>query len=606
MHGQRPTRTHTTPHTRTRPSRRSRLFATALTLALATGGGLAATEPAAAAGQSVVVDLRNTHGSAAGVGSGFLYGLSENGQSPDDSLLAPLAPRSARGGGARLAGGGWVGDGYTPGTGYQRRLNSALAQARRLATPPYNGTYDLLVSDIWGADTTQPASTVYPCTAGNCDNWRTFLRRLTADVRASGIKVRYDIWNEPAGAFFPPGFNSPQYYQMWDTAVRELRAADPSTPVVGPSLWDFSPNNVSPFLDHTKAAGTVPDIVNWHFSGTPVEDAATMRQLLASKGLTARELTMNEYLHADEQNAGHTAWYLTQLAESGIQSASHAIWSDCCASDTLDGILVRSGGQLRPTGQWWVYKAYADMAGSLAQVDTQGDLDALASVDPTGRRATVLIGGRTNQTPAADLDLRGLTTGALSGGSGVTVTVQRIPDQGPLESPTLVSTQTVPAGTDTVRLSLSLSGTAAHDAFLVTAVPARSDTVTVDATVASGPVRVAYGTGWGRTNGVPDMHGQTANWSFTPGSTAVVGATGRRIALKAVRDRDQGRMRVSIDGGVPVTVDNYAGTRTGSATVWTSPALPNGPHTVTITVAPDRNPASTGHNIALDAVEVQR
>ncbi|MFF1640726.1 beta-xylosidase [Streptomyces sp. NPDC058246] len=586
------------------PLRHRRLFATGLALILATGGGLTATTPpAAAAGQSVVVDLRSTHGSAAGVGSGFLYGLSEDGQSPEDSLLAPLAPRSARGGGARLDGGGWVGDGYTAGNGYTRRLNSALGQARRITTPPYNGTFDLLVSDVWGADSTQPADTVYPCTAGDCDNWRTFLRRLAADVKASGLKVRYDIWNEPAGAFFPPGFNSTQYYDMWDTAARELRAADASAQIVGPSLWDFSPGNVGPFLDHANTHGTVPDIVNWHFSGTPVEDATTMRQLLDSKGLGGRELSMNEYLHADEQNAGHSAWYLAQLAESGIQSASHAIWSDCCASDTLDGILVRSGDRLRPTGQWWVYKAYADMAGSLARVDTQGDLDAVASVDTTGRRAAVLVGGRNDQTPGADLDLRGLTSGALSGGNGVTVTVQRIPDHAPLEAPTVVSTQTVPAGTDSVRLPLT--GTAAHDAFLVTAVPARTASVTVDATVTSGPVHVTYGTGWGRTDGVPDLYDGTANWSYTPGSTAVVHATGRQIGLRAVRDSDQGRMRVSVDGAAPVTIDNYAATRTPSATVWSSPDLPDGPHTVVITVSADKNAASSGRNIALDAIAVQ-
>ena len=214
---------------------------------------------------------------------------------------------------------------------------------------------------------------------------------------------------------------------MWDTAVTAIRSAAPGGASSGPSLCGLQPQQHHPFLDHAKAAGTVPDIVNWHFSGTPVADAATMRQLLDSKGLGGRELTMNEYLYADQQNAGHTAWYLGQLAESGIQSASHAIWSDCCASDTLDGILVRTGSGLRPTGQWWVYKAYAEMAGSLARVDTQGDLDAVASVDPSAERAAVLVGGRDSQTPAADLDLRGLTTGALSGGNGVTVTVLRIP-----------------------------------------------------------------------------------------------------------------------------------------------------------------------------------
>lgn len=608
-----PTRPHLTgphpagPHPAdgTGARRHGRLAALVASLALlVTGGQLAATAPAHADGQAVTVDLGTTQGAATGVGSGFLYGLNEDGSGPDDSLLAPLAPRSARGGGARLDGGGWVGDDYRPGSGYTRRLNSALAQARRLTTPPYAVTYDLLVSDIWGADSTQPAATVYPCTGGDCGNWGTFLRRLAADVAASGVKVRYDIWNEPAGAFFPPGFNTTQYYQMWDTAVRELRAAAPQAVIVGPSLWDFSPGNVSPFLDHTKAAGTVPDVVNWHFSGTPVSDAQTMRSLLDSKGLGGLPLSMNEYLHGDEQHAGYQAWYLAQLANSGIDSASHAIWDDCCAAGTLDGVLVRSNGVLRPTGQWWVYKGYADMTGSRAQVSTQGTLAALATVDPVRKRASVLAAA-TSGVPSADLTINGLTSPALSGGNGVTVTVQRVPDQAPLEQPVTVSSQTVPAGTGSVHLSLA--GAAAQDAFLVTVVPAGQGSTTVDAAVTgSGPDYFQYGTNWGQTNGVGDMYDATANWSYVPGSTALLHFTGRQVTLRAVRDTDQGRMYVSVDGSVPVTVDDYASARAASSSVWTSPQLPAGPHTVVVTVAPDINPASGGHNIALDSAVIQK
>ena len=73
------------------------------------------TVPAMASNQTVTVNFASTTGAANGVGSGFLYGLSQDGTGPDDGLLASLAPTSGRGGGARLAGGGWIGDGYTDG-----------------------------------------------------------------------------------------------------------------------------------------------------------------------------------------------------------------------------------------------------------------------------------------------------------------------------------------------------------------------------------------------------------------------------------------------------------------------------------------------------------
>jgi hypothetical protein len=86
--------------------------------------------PAFASNQTVTVNFASTTGTANGVGSGFLYGLSQDGTGPDDGLLASLAPTSGRGGGARLAGGGWIGDGYTDGTGFTTRIDSAIDQAR--------------------------------------------------------------------------------------------------------------------------------------------------------------------------------------------------------------------------------------------------------------------------------------------------------------------------------------------------------------------------------------------------------------------------------------------------------------------------------------------
>ncbi|MEU6852269.1 beta-xylosidase [Actinacidiphila alni] len=581
--------------------------------ALALAGGMLVMMPSASAAgsQSVSVDLRSTQGPATGVGSGFLYGLTEDGSGPQDSLLTPLAPRSARGGGARLDGGGWVGDNYRAGSGYQRRIASALGQARRITTSPNSGTYDLLVSDVWGADTTQPDSTVYPCTNGDCSNWQSFLDRLVSDVAASGLKVRYDIWNEPTGAFFKPGFNTPQYYAMWDSAVREIRAHAPSAVIVGPSLWDFSPGNISPFLDHAKAAGTLPNVLNWHFSSSPVADAQTARDLLAAKGISGLSLSMNEYIHADEQHAGYQAWYLAQLAHSGIDAASHAIWTDCCAAGTLDSTLVDSGGSLRPTGQWWVYQAYAQLTGSLAATTSSGSVNAVAAVDAGKHRAGILLGDSGSGSPAVDLTVSGLTSAAVAGSGGVTVTVRRIPDQAPLDAPVTVATTTVPAGTDTAHIPVTWQS--GQDAYVVTVTPSDgtstpppAQTVAVDGTVTDSGAAAyfAYGANWGVTNGVSDMYQQTANWSYVSGARATFTFTGSKVALHAVRDADQGIMSVAVDGGSRVDVDDYAAARNASGTVWTSPALGSGRHVLTIVNTGRRNGASSGNNIAIDRADV--
>ena len=561
--------------------------------------------PANATSQSITVDESSTTGTATGVGSGFLYGLNQDGSGPSDSLLAPLHPTSGRGGGARLPGGGWIGDGMTAGNGYQVRISSAIGQARRLTTGAYHASYDLLVSDLFGADTTQPSSTVYPCTNGNCANWISFVDRVVADVKAAGLTVNFDIWNEPdGGAFWAPGMNTTQYYAMWDSAVNEIRRLDPAATIVGPSLsgWEQSP--LGTFLDHVKSANTIPNILNWHFSGNPIADARTANSMLASRGITGVRLSINEYIFANNQNAGYQAWYLGQLAKSGISNGDHAIWTNCCVAGTLDSTLVPdSGGNPQPTGQWWVYRDYAQITGQLVAVNNNGgSTDAVASADQSAGRAAVLLGDSAGNTGTVNLTVNGLPSRPwLAGPSGIDVTVQRIPDQNPLAAPITITSEVVAANSSSV--SIPINWQATNDAYFVTLTPAASSSVIVDGATTSGTDSFQYGSNWGQTNGVPDMYDGTANWSFVPGSVAHLQFTGRQVTLHAVRDVDQGQMSLSVDGSNPVTIDDYAPTRNAAGAVWTSPVLPAGSHVLTITVG-GKDAASAGNNIAIDRADI--
>jgi hypothetical protein len=580
-----------------------------ITLSAATALAAAINAPAnsaLASSQTVTVNFASTAGTANGVGSGFLYGLSQDGTGPDDGLLASLAPTSGRGGGARLSGGGWIGDGYTDEAGFTARIDSAIGQAKRLNGLPTHARYDLLVSDLYGADTTEPGNTTFPCANGNCANWISFIDDVVADVQAAGVNVNYDIWNEPDnGSFWAPGYAGTQYFQMWDSGVNEIRRLVPSASIVGPSVSNFNNNYITEFLSHVKSADTVPNYVNWHFSGTPAADAATVNGDLSADGISGVKLAMNEYLGTSQENAGDQAWYLAQLATSGLSYADHAIWNFCCDVPNLDQTLVQnSSGTYVPTGQWWVYKDYADVTGSLAAVSDGSSTDAVAAEDASRKIATVLLGDDAGNTGTLTLNLNGLSSIPWAFSStGASVVVQRVPDQNPLAAPIVVSSQILAPGT--ASQSLPINWAAANDAYFVTIAPAGTGSVAVDGAVtASSPNYFQYGSNWGETTGVSDMYDGTANWSYTPGSTAVLHFTGNQVALHAVKDVDQGEMDISVDGSAPVTVDDYAATRNASGIVWTSPVLDPGPHVVTITVDSTRNPASSGNNIAIDRADV--
>ncbi|GAB3848299.1 hypothetical protein ACFPIJ_14560 [Dactylosporangium cerinum] len=574
----------------------SRLIAALL---LAAAVSVVGTGPAEAADSTVTVNLAAPGKTPTRAGAGFLYGLTQNGVGPADSLLQPLRPTLFRGGGARIAGHGWLGDGYRAGTGYQVRVTSAIDQARRVTAAPYNATYHLLVSDVWGADTEQPANTVYPCDNGDCTNWRSFITQLVTDVKASGVRVRYDIWNEPDGTgFWPRGVNSAQYYQMWNTAVTEIRRLDPAAVIVGPSYSGYNHGWLDAWLARTKADGTLPGVLNWHFGNDPLADSNDAKAIMSARGVGPLPMTIDEYLFSQQQQPGYLAWYLARLAPSDVSAAAHAIWSDCCTAGTLDSVLWNG----QPTGQWWVYRAYAQLTGNLVAVSGGTGVAATAAVDQGAGRAVALLGNQTGQTGTTSIAFSGIPSWLLSGGR-TRVTVQRIPDQSPLAAPIVVSSAdlTVTGGALTVPVTM-VSGT---DAYTVTlGNPIDGGTGGGVSVVDANAADFTYGTGWGLTTGVADMYAGTANWSHTAGATATFRFTGTQVALRAVRDVDQGRMTVSVDGGPPTTVDNYAAARNASGVVWTSPTLANGQHTLTIVNTGQRNPASTGINIALDRADV--
>ncbi|MBE1496011.1 hypothetical protein H4696_003111 [Amycolatopsis lexingtonensis] len=428
-----------------------------------------------AAGVSLSVDLSATRGPATGVGEGFLYGITQDGSQPADALLQPLDINAFRGGG--WFSGGWIKDGYQNGSATKADLDSIIAQAKRLTRPPYHAQYQVLVTDIYGLNGGQPSNTVYPCDNGDCSNWLKFIDATVGALQASGLKFAYDIDNEPdISVFWTRGVNSPQYFQMWDTAYREIRRLAPGAQIVGPSFAytpQSRPEQWRTWLAHAKAAGTVPDMITNHDEGDvddPVTVSQSLNSALAAAGIGAVPLSANEYQPADRQTAGVTAWYLARFAQSGYTNAMRGNWV-CCVTPNLTGILTQSGGTWQPTGNWWVMRDYADLTGTLVGTAGQvGSTAISAAEDATARRAVAIIGDANGYTGAASVTFTGL--GAvpwLADNGSVNVTVHRIPDQAPLAAPQVVYNQNISAGT---AITVPLTFQASHDAFAVYLTPA--------------------------------------------------------------------------------------------------------------------------------------
>jgi hypothetical protein len=353
--------------------------------------------------QTVTVDFGTDLGVPDYKATGFLYGLSPDGTLPKDPLLSDLKPKLFRGGAIYYVGmadgAGWVEKGTTQGqreAGYVKRFSSIKAQYDRVMQYGPDVYYYALLSDLWfsGKFRNDTEDSGYPGDNGDWSQWEDFLRRVAADkIENSMDNMRYDIWNEPESGYFWPGSRGlERYFQMWKMAVEVLRSADPDAVIVGPSYGGFNQTQLSTWLNRTKADNVLPDILDWHFSLDPVSDVETAKRLLREKNITTiKAITIGEYLldndYRREQYSGHTAWYISRLQKADITGAIHAVWRNV-EDGSLNDILTAG---LQPKGQWWVYKSYADITGTLLEVTASRNIDGVAGIN-SEKTARIILG----------------------------------------------------------------------------------------------------------------------------------------------------------------------------------------------------------------------
>ncbi|MFJ6153470.1 RICIN domain-containing protein [Micromonospora profundi] len=439
----------------------ARLVAGLLAVAATT---VAAASPAQAADESMSVNFSTTSGSPTYRASGWIYGMTENASGPPDHFYRDVKFQYMRAGGAQLPGSGWVGGNY------DRRWNSTVAQARR--TVALGGQFILLPHDLWGAD--GAGISRFPGDNGNWADYDAFLSRLVNDVRASGLSVQWDIWNEPNITIF---WNRPisQYLELWRRTYQRIRAEFPNQLIVGPSCACV-PSTTHTFwnqyLDFVRSTNTVPDIVSWHsLPGDPVANVAAANATLDPRGIAhPRPYQINEYGAPEEQNPADGAWYIARL-ERARADGLRANWAGGGnLHNDLGNLLVRnSAGQHQPKGEWWAYRFYAGQTGQVVAVTASQSYDAFAT-KTTGTAKVLVGGGRTTGNLAVNMQRLDTTSGIVQNNQ-VRVLVQRIPHNGggAVQGPITVSNSVV--GVANNNATVNLPYTNQSDTYTITLLP---------------------------------------------------------------------------------------------------------------------------------------
>ena len=96
----------------------------------------------------------------------------------------------------------------------------------------------------------------------------------------------------------------------------------------------------------------------------------------------------------------------------------------------------------------------------------------------------------------------------------------------------------------------------------------------------------------------------TNTYSCRRDDVATLRFVGSRATFFGVTDANHGIVGISVDGHDEVFVDEYSPSRSAGVSLWQSPALDDGEHTLRIRVAGERNPESRFTWAAIDRVEI--
>lgn len=185
------------------------------------------------------VDLGVNTGSPAHLASGIIYGIPDTPNQIPSVYYTDIGFNYGRAGGAQIAGTGWI---YGKDK-YNTRFRSALSNWKTCRQ--YNARFQLILPDLWGADTTESDSAPFPGDNGDwsryailsCslrlpndkhidippsyDQFLTYvINNITANKMTTGLDL--DLWNEPDNNPFWKR-SQDQWLQMWGRGYARLR-----------------------------------------------------------------------------------------------------------------------------------------------------------------------------------------------------------------------------------------------------------------------------------------------------------------------------------------------------------------------------------------------
>ena len=249
-------------------------------------------------------------------------------------------------------------------------------------------------------------------------------------------------FNEPdegnwAGAYGYHDTLKTQFLTDWDVVYAKIHdlyreyadagKIDPDAQprIGGPGDAAWRPNRTKTFLTHTKAAGTLPDIVIWHELSEETVNSyqshyTKYREIEAGLGISPLPINISEWGELRDMSvAGQIIQWFT-IFENTKAQAQTAYWN------YAGNISDNQSRANNANAAWWMFKWYGDLrladtdspvntyrataykdAAAQAAGTPNTDMDklaAIAALDRDNRKATILYGGATTKSSSTVKD----------------------------------------------------------------------------------------------------------------------------------------------------------------------------------------------------------
>ncbi|MBF8184388.1 hypothetical protein ITP53_01215 [Nonomuraea sp. K274] len=449
---------------------RHRIFrhAHAVAAVVALAALTAAPAATAAAPGVVTVDFAQRTGPVHGGATGMLYGLSDPGV-PGDTLLAGARPRTV----AQKA----------P-DGDQHPNGDALAIADGFLAA---GGEEIVVymQDVYSQ---------WPYENLGIDDYLakvdTMVRKVVRERPRDKDKFVWVPFNEPDGIWYRDWATLKQkFFSDWKAVFERIRSIDPTARIVGPNEANYNPGRLRDFLTWARDAtcagdpegDCLPDIMAWHeLQRSRLADYRGhhehYRRMERELGIGPLPINIDEYGNRRDMSVPGQMIQWISLFEDTKVDADMAYWT---YAGNLDDHAVRTR---QANGGWWLLKWYADLTGQTVRavpprLNVADTIQAVAAIDESARRGTVLVGGGSEPVR---LDVSGLGPGVF--GKQVDVVVSKTTwtgYEGDALKPPVVDARRVAVRGG--RLQVDLPGGDVMAAYRVTIVPSSGTAPAPDA-----------------------------------------------------------------------------------------------------------------------------